>query len=176
MSEETDERVETWIHTWAQQTKMREQAAAALLESVWPRLEAANITQIVLKYEGSGDSGGFEDLELTVGEDAPRHHGISWGRDQVHAWADLNLGTIPVSRPTYSFTTRENVIETDELDLIMALVGVGEDFLSSKHAGWENNDGGRGEIIFDVASKQCTLEHVEYYLETNEFSHTWGAD
>ena len=163
------------LSRWFKEIALREQAAEDLLSQVWGRLEAANVRKVVLKYEGSGDSGGFEDLELMVGEDEPRVHSIPWGRDQVHGWDDLNLGTISVSRPEYNFATREHQVVTEESDLIMALVGIGEDFLASKHVGWENNDGGRGEVIFDVPATECTLEHVEYYTETNEYSYKFGG-
>jgi hypothetical protein len=40
---------------------------------------------------------------------------------------------------------------------------------SSKHGGWENNEGAYGEFTFDVAQRTITLDYNER-VETSEYS------
>jgi hypothetical protein len=47
------------------------------------------------------------------------------------------------------------------------------DYLSDKHDGWENNDGGFGTFVFDVATRAIELEFnarfIEFTTSTHEF-------
>ena len=45
------------------------------------------------------------------------------------------------------------------------------DFLSAHHGGWENNDGGRGEFNWNIATNEFHLEHHDYYTESNMTAH-----
>lgn len=40
------------------------------------------------------------------------------------------------------------------------------DLLSQNEGGWENNDGGRGDITWDVNADKITIDHVQYYTES----------
>lgn len=49
------------------------------------------------------------------------------------------------------------------------------DFLEAHHAGWENNDGGRGDFRWDITTGNFTLDHEDYYTESNATKHEgWG--
>lgn len=37
--------------------------------------------------------------------------------------------------------------------------------VSLEHAGWENNSGGTGSVIFDAQAKEVRLEHADYEIE-----------
>ena len=41
------------------------------------------------------------------------------------------------------------------------------EMLSHYHGGWENNDGGSGEFLIDVAEGSISWTHNEYYTESN---------
>ena len=40
------------------------------------------------------------------------------------------------------------------------------DLLSQNEGGWENNDGGRGDIIWDVNTDEISIDHTQYYTES----------
>ena len=40
------------------------------------------------------------------------------------------------------------------------------DLLTQNEGGWENNDGGRGDIKWDVNTDEITIDHVQYYTES----------
>ena len=45
------------------------------------------------------------------------------------------------------------------------------DLLVSHEGGFENNEGGRGEIHWDLVEDKITIDHVEFFTESNERSH-----
>lgn len=40
------------------------------------------------------------------------------------------------------------------------------DLLNSQEGGWENNDGGRGDIKWDVNTDEISIDHTQYYTES----------
>lgn len=46
-----------------------------------------------------------------------------------------------------------------------------ETFPNGMHAGWENNDGGRGTIDLDLKAGTYTYEHADYYTEEEVTNH-----
>ena len=40
------------------------------------------------------------------------------------------------------------------------------DLLTAEEGGWENNDGGRGDIKWDVNTDKITIDHTQYYTES----------
>jgi hypothetical protein len=47
------------------------------------------------------------------------------------------------------------------------------DYLEQTNGGWENNDGGFGEFIFDVAARTVELEFNGRYTDTFTTNHTF---
>jgi hypothetical protein len=45
------------------------------------------------------------------------------------------------------------------------------DYLEQEHDGWENNDGGYGEFIIDVAQRTISLEFCQRYSDYTKYSH-----
>ena len=39
------------------------------------------------------------------------------------------------------------------------------------HPGFENNEGGYGDIIWDLATDQIAIEHSERFVDVNSYSH-----
>ena len=44
-------------------------------------------------------------------------------------------------------------------------------FLQETHAGWENNEGGYGDFVFDVAAGTITLDYNERIETSENYSH-----
>lgn len=40
------------------------------------------------------------------------------------------------------------------------------DLLTQNESGWEDNDGGRGDIKWDINDDKITINHTEYYTES----------
>lgn len=44
-------------------------------------------------------------------------------------------------------------------------------FVNNTHSGWENNDGGSGEIFWDLRSDTIKLEHSEYFTDSRDYKY-----
>ena len=181
MSDETqDTVVSDFMKRWEQEKAESRKATKRILETVWPLLESSPLSAIDLEYYGSGDSGGFEEVHFHFKDGSEsRHHSLSWGQQENFPWDDLGLPKVPVLRQHQYWQGHELVIEDQRIvqdDIINAMIEVAESFLSYHHSGWENNDGGRGEVTFDIENRKMTLHHQEYYTETANYEHDFGAD
>lgn len=176
----SDESTSEFMQKWEQEKRERMEDGNNILKAAWPVLENSPLKSVVLEYYGSGDSGGFEEAHFLFKDEnrAPLHHSISWGPQDTYPWDELGLGKVPVTRHTYMWANGLHVSNTttEDEDLITSLVDVAESLLSYHHGGWENDEGGRGEVTFDIATRKVTLEHQEYYTETTSYSHTLGDD
>lgn len=131
----------------------------AIIEALKPH----GIVKVVVEYYGGGDSGGTEDvrLELDNGETV-------YPPDVSVIYAE--------ARSRYNLETRSFEVETvskKEKPLAAVLDEFAMHLVESHHAGWENNDGGRGSVVFDVNSNEITVEHEEYYTESNTYSYSY---
>jgi hypothetical protein len=115
-------------------------------------LAAAGINIVTIAFDGSGDSGQFEE---PVGYDAEsREIAIPTGIITVKS-VDFDTGT--VSERT---TTVGDYIET-----------LACDFLEGTHDGWENGEGAHGEFSFALTERTITLDYNERYIESTHHEH-----
>jgi len=129
---------------------------------VWPANKAvlfdalarAGITSVIVNFDGYGDSGQIEQVEVRAGDataELPAH--------QIE-FVDPVLGDPQkVERSTH---TLSDAIET----LVYA-------FLEQSHSGWEDNDGAYGDFTFDVGNRTITLDYNERYTESDYSCHTF---
>ena len=114
-------------------------------------LAEAGISQVVVKFDGYGDSGQVEEIDAFKG-DQP---------------ADLPDAKFEIQSALWgSPDVKRELCSTDEAIETMAY-----DFLSQTHGGWENNDGAYGEFVFDVAERSISLDYNERYTATESYSH-----
>jgi hypothetical protein len=118
--------------------------------SLFAALEAAGVTRITVVFDGAGDSGGVEDVRV-----------------------DGDVDSLPAVQVTFfeagyndddAKTARDRLLKDAVETLAMS-------FLSQTHGGLENNDGGFGEVIFDVAAGTATLDYNERFTETENHQH-----
>jgi len=116
-------------------------------------LALAGVTKVVVSFDGYGDSGQIEDIEaLDV--------------DGTIAMPDAMVELVE-SRSPQTESDRSMVrIET-------AVESLAWDVLEGTHSGWENEQGGYGDIIFDVAANSITLDYNERYEASENFTHTF---
>jgi len=130
--------------------KRERESFARNREVIFAALEARGITSVTVLYEGSGDSGGIEDL-------SPMPTNASLEGDVTvlrNSWekAELVSEAVPL----------RELLEDTAMQIV-----------SFDHGGWENNEGGGGEVTWDVAEKTVTLEHYDYFVERDYSSHTY---
>jgi hypothetical protein len=121
--------------------------------AVFDVLADANITSVLVEFDGEGDSGQINSITAT--------------RDkQSVELPATNIKTLAVLWGIAEPVTRESTLQ----DAIETLC---YDYLERKHGGWENNDGGFGEFHLDVATRTVDLEFHGRFTDTFTSYHTF---
>jgi hypothetical protein len=114
-------------------------------------LAAAGIETVTVIFDGYGDSGQIERIDIEAGE-----------------------GTVllPSDRIEIARTIWESPeIERQTLTVQEAMETLVYDFLRQTHFGWEISDGAYGEFTFDVAERTIKLDYNERYTSSEHYSH-----
>jgi hypothetical protein len=121
--------------------------------ALFDALAAAGITHVVVSFDGYGDSGQIENVEVKAG-------------DTVVAMPE---GTIEIAEAVWDqpAPNRTTISVADEIDRLVY------DFLTDTHCGWENNDGAYGDFTFDVAERTITLDYNERYIASDYSQHVF---
>ncbi len=114
-------------------------------------LAAAGIENVIVTFDGYGDSGQIEGINAREGVQT-----IPLPSDRIEI-ARTAWGSPAIERQTL---TVQEAIET----LVF-------DFLRQVHSGWEINDGAYGDFTFDVAERTIKLDYNERYTSSENFSH-----
>jgi hypothetical protein len=112
-------------------------------------LAAAGIETVTVIFDGYGDSGQIERIDVEPGEGA-----ILLPSDRIE-----------IAR------TESPEIERQTLTVREAIEALIYDFLRQTHSGWEINDGAYGEFTFDVAERTIKLDYNERYTSSENYSH-----
>lgn len=121
--------------------------------ALFAALAAAGLTQVVVTFDGYGDSGQIESVEAKTGDDP----------------ADLPDTTVAVR--TAEWGNPEPV--ACDLPVAELIERLAYDCLGDTHGGWEIGDGAFGELLFDIAAGTITLDYDERYTATNTYTHTF---
>ena len=121
--------------------------------ALFDALAAAGVTHVVVSFDGYGDSGQIENVEVKAG-------------DTVVAMPE---GTIEIAEAVWdqSEPNRSTVSIADEIEHLVY------DLLNDTHCGWENNDGAYGDFTFDVAERTITLDYNERYTASEYSQHVF---
>jgi hypothetical protein len=128
-----------------------EELLAANKVVLFDSLAAAGIETVTVIFDGYGDSGQIERIDVEPGEGTillPSHR-------------------IEIARTAWGSPEIERQTQTVH-EAIEALV---YDFLRQTHSGWEINDGAYGEFTFDVAERMIKLDYNERYTSSENYSH-----
>lgn len=115
-------------------------------------LSASGIAQVLVSFDGCGDSGQIESLET---------------RDAAGRVVELPSAQISITLAIWGHAESER----RNMPIVEAIEHLAYDALSETHGGWENDDGAYGEFVFDVAERMITLDYNERYTATESFSH-----
>ena len=114
-------------------------------------LAAAGIENVIVTFDGYGDSGQIEGIDAGAGEEA----------------IPLPPDRIEVARTIYESPEIERQSQTVQ-EAIETLI---YDLLRQTHSGWEINDGAYGEFAFDVAERTIKLDYNERCTSCEHSSH-----
>lgn len=144
----------------AEEIKRTRERMMANKEAVLTALRVIGAATVTVEYSGSGDSGQVDQVVVA---------------DVQGQQLDVSLIpklTVQVEQSEWkdgSFATRTY---SQEDFLYNVLANFCMDWLESEHAGWENNDGGQGEMEIVVADGEFTLNHQENYVEHTDYSYS----
>lgn len=126
---------------------LRRDNKAALFKA----LHAAGITQVVVSFDGYGDSGQVEHIEATV---------------------DDIITSLPDDKIMLRFAVWNTPEPREEtLNLRESIEAMSYDCLSETHCGWENNDGAYGEFVFRTADQTIALDFNQRYTDSEHYAH-----
>ena len=128
-----------------------EEIRAANKTVLFDSLAAAGIKTVTVFFDGYGDSGQIELIDVEAGEGT-----ILLPADQIE-----------IARTTWESPE----IERQTLTVREAIEALVYDFLRQTHDGWENSDGAYGEFTFDVAARTIKLDYNERYTSSEHYSH-----
>lgn len=114
-------------------------------------LAAGGVLQVVVSFDGYGDSGQIEDVVARAGE----------------AEAALPAVQVQLSAPAWGC----DHVETRSKPLTEAIEHFVYDTLADLHPGWENSDGASGTFTFDVVAQTVTLDHGDRYIAVETTTH-----
>jgi hypothetical protein len=118
-------------------------------------LRSAGVENVRVQYEGMGDSGGIEDIDFSP--------------SGVYV---KGKNTIVIST-NYGWNQDPSVsVSIKKMDLENGLADFAERLVSHfGHGGYENNEGGGGEVIFNVMNDRIDVEHYYNIIEREETNH-----
>lgn len=116
-------------------------------------LRAAGITSVEAHYDAYGDSGNIE--QVTLLPELPESERPA-AAEAVPLESEVPLDEPPSRLP--------DAIMTRLQDMLWSTV-------YALHPGFENNEGGYGDIIWDLATDQIAIEHSDRFVDVNSYSH-----
>jgi hypothetical protein len=117
--------------------------------AVFDALAAAGLATVVVSFDGYGDSGQIERLDVEGAVDALPAAAVEIA---TAIWGELEP-------------------QRQSMSLADAIENLIYDFLGSAHDGWEDSDGAYGEFTFDVADRTIRLDYNERYTASVNYFH-----
>lgn len=128
-------------------------AMAQNKEILFAAMRAAGITEIIVTFDGGGDSGQIEGIDAM----------------QSEVIVPLPNAEITLARVSWGISE----IATSTMSLADAVETLAYDLLSDSHGGWENCDGAFGEFHFDAEAGTILLDYNERFTSSELFSHSF---
>jgi len=129
--------------------ELQPQNQAALFDA----LAAAGVTLIVVTFDGYGDSGQIENIDVKAGD----------------AVVAMPVGEVQIAEAIWD----QPEPNRSTVSIADAIERLAYDSLERTHCGWENNDGAYGDFTFDVAERTLTLDYNERYTASEYSQHVF---
>lgn len=128
-------------------------------------LKANNTKTVLVEFDGSGDSGSIDSVNLSK-----KSHIPPWLPQHSDADCSNILEEVFIGSRTLKYdeddededSTVEEVIKTICYNLI-----------EIEHPGWENNDGAYGEFVFDIENDKITYTHNTRITDIESHEHSY---
>lgn len=127
---------------WMEEERTRQQELAAAKPALLAALASRDIAVVTISYDGSGDDGQIQAIEAFKADNTP-----------VALIADIPI-VIGQGEGSSSFNTLHECLD----DFAWAC-------LNAYHQGFEDNDGGYGEITIHVAAGRVEIDHAERFTD-----------
>lgn len=137
------------------------QAIQANRQPLLTALAALAITEVIIRYQGDGDSGDI--TEICVLPESVATHIQEALLTQSVSYHSL-IGEYREGAYHYS-------LSVDALNLDSALRDFTLTWLDAHHSGWENNEGGAGFVTINVTESSFRLDHLVYYTDSTSYEH-----
>jgi hypothetical protein len=145
--------VSEWEMKAAARAKLDAELFALNKTTLLNALSQAGVTRVTVSFDGYGDSGQIENIDVRAGEDD----------------VTMPAATIEIAESVWG----EAEPKRSSVSIAAAVESLAYDVLERTHCGWENNDGAYGDIVFDVAEGVITLDYNERYTATENYAHSF---
>ena len=142
---------ESFDRSWQRHHERLVEANALNKAAVFEALSAAGITDVIVDFDGEGDSGQINNI-------AAQADGAA---------ADLPATSVTIHTVTWGAT----VAKTHQCPLAEAIEQLCYDYLAQEHDGWENNDGAYGEFHLDVRARTLALDFNARFTDVYNTTH-----
>jgi hypothetical protein len=139
---------DTILSAWEERERQLRDRAMASKSILIAAMRQHAIAEIEVEYDGFGDSGQIQDVTAL---------------DEKGNRMDWPAG-VKVSLPGQGQ-------EVKVLDLEEAAEEIAWSLIESFHGGWENNDGGNGNLRFDAEDDKIVWEHNDAYTDYHTTNH-----
>lgn len=128
-------------------------AMARNKDTLFAILREVGITEIIVTFDGAGDSGQIEDIDARQGD----------------VVVPMPAAEITLARVSWGISE----ISSSTMSLTEAVETLAYDLLSDTHGGWENCDGAFGEFHFDAEAGTILLDYNERFTSSEHYSHSF---
>jgi hypothetical protein len=127
--------------------------------AIMDALRKQSVKSAVAEYSGNGDSGNTTTICINPEESD-----------------SILLDQVSIKVESSSFDAESRIWSHNVVDKVLSLEGAIEDFIDlvieqNGHEGYENGDGGGGDVTFDVEADTVTHDHYDNIVEQNHYSH-----
>lgn len=145
--------LDTTMRDYEREREARAKLSQATKDAVFDALAAANITQVLVEFDGEGDGGQMNSVTAFRNEEPVEFPAVTVAIRQFSGEA---------TEPVTAAPTLEGAIES-----------LCYDYLEETHGGWEINEGSYGDFRIDVAKRTIELEFNGRFIGTDTSNHTF---
>jgi len=162
-----------WEARWKAKKEATRDEISNKLEKVWETLTEIGCLIAEVEYDGYGDSGQMNGVDLyTEGQG-----GSPYTAPGDFSVLKLEKPIIVDVRDTYAvFVEGEGWVDRvrEGMELTSLLEDIASDIVEIHAPGFENNDGGRGVVVFQTKEKILKCEHEQYYTSSDHSEYVFG--
>ena len=149
----TDASLSGWEIKSAAQNRLHNELQPHNKATLFDTLASAGVTFVVVTFDGYGDSGQIENIEVKAGD----------------AVVDMPAGEIEIATAVWGQAEPDR----STVSIHDAIEQLTYDFLRQTHCGWQDNDGAYGDFTFDVGERTITLDYNERYTASDYTQHVF---